>query len=48
MLDAADSGYRLNLPVRSVAGSTVVSPLVSVSSPQVFVEAVEARRGPLR
>ncbi|KQS11292.1 alpha-mannosidase [Curtobacterium sp. Leaf183] len=41
VLDAADSGYRLNLPVRSVAGSTEVSPLVTVSSPQVLVEAVK-------
>ncbi|WJY01388.1 glycoside hydrolase family 38 C-terminal domain-containing protein [Curtobacterium sp. 458] len=40
-LDAADSGYRLNLPVRSVPGSAVVDPLVTVSSPQVFVEAVK-------
>ncbi|MBT2501848.1 glycoside hydrolase family 38 C-terminal domain-containing protein [Curtobacterium sp. ISL-83] len=41
VLDAADSGYRLNLPVRAVAGSTPVAPLVTVSSPQVFVEAVK-------
>ncbi|WP_330359060.1 glycosyl hydrolase-related protein, partial [Mycobacteroides abscessus] len=41
VLDAADSGYRLNLPVRSVAGTTTVEPLVVVSSPQVFVEAVK-------
>ncbi|MFZ6991566.1 alpha-mannosidase [Curtobacterium sp. RRHDQ66] len=41
VLDAADSGYRLNLPVRTVAGSAPVSPLVVVSSPQVFVEAVK-------
>jgi alpha-mannosidase len=41
VLDAADSGYRLNLPVRSAPGSTEVSPLVRVSSPQVFVEAVK-------
>ena len=41
VLDAADSGYRLNLPVRSVAGATEVSPLVTVSSPQVLVEAVK-------
>ena len=41
VLDAADSGYRLNLPVRSVAGSVAVEPLVTVSSPQVFVEAVK-------
>ncbi|MCJ1714581.1 glycoside hydrolase family 38 C-terminal domain-containing protein [Curtobacterium sp. VKM Ac-2922] len=41
VLDAADSGYRLNLPVRSVAGSAEVSPLVVVSSPQVLVEAVK-------
>ncbi|QQD75912.1 alpha-mannosidase [Curtobacterium sp. YC1] len=41
VLDAADSGYRLNLPVRSVEGSAPVAPLVTVSSPQVFVEAVK-------
>ncbi|SBN61263.1 alpha-mannosidase [Curtobacterium sp. 9128] len=41
VLDAADSGYRLNLPVRTVAGSASVAPLVVVSSPQVFVEAVK-------
>jgi alpha-mannosidase len=41
VLDAADSGYRLNLPVRSVPGSAEVAPLVTVSSPQVFVEAVK-------
>ncbi len=40
-LEAADSGYRLNLPVRAVPGSTTVDPLVTVSSPQVFVEAVK-------
>jgi len=41
VLDAADSGYRLNLPVRKVAGSAPVEPLVTVSSPQVLVEAVK-------
>ncbi|MDN3477534.1 glycoside hydrolase family 38 C-terminal domain-containing protein [Curtobacterium sp. APC 4022] len=41
VLDAADSGYRLNLPVRAVPGDRVVEPLVTVSSPQVFVEAVK-------
>jgi alpha-mannosidase len=41
VLDAADSGYRLNLPVRAVPGDSVVEPLVTVSSPQVFVEAVK-------
>ncbi|PZE82721.1 glycoside hydrolase family 38 C-terminal domain-containing protein [Curtobacterium sp. MCBD17_032] len=41
VLDAADSGYRLNLPVRTVPGDTAVEPLVTVSSSQVFVEAVK-------
>ncbi|MCC8907037.1 glycoside hydrolase family 38 C-terminal domain-containing protein [Curtobacterium sp. GD1] len=41
VLDAADAGYRLNLPVRTVEGTTTVDPLVTVSSPQVFVEAVK-------
>jgi alpha-mannosidase len=41
VLDAADSGYRTNLPVRAVAGDTPVAPLVTVSSPAVFVESVK-------
>ncbi|PZE28021.1 glycoside hydrolase family 38 C-terminal domain-containing protein [Curtobacterium sp. MCBD17_028] len=41
VLDAADSGYRLNLPVRAVAGDTPVAPIVTVSDPAVFVEAVK-------
>ncbi|MGN6407330.1 MAG: glycoside hydrolase family 38 C-terminal domain-containing protein, partial [Curtobacterium sp.] len=41
VLDAADTGYRLNLPVRTVEGTTTVDPLVTVSSPQVFVEAIK-------
>ncbi|WP_066518006.1 alpha-mannosidase [Curtobacterium ammoniigenes] len=41
VLDAADSGYRINLPVRAVPGSAAVAPLVTVSSPHVFVEAVK-------
>jgi alpha-mannosidase len=41
VLDAADSGYRVNLPVRAVAGDTPVEPLVTVSSPAVFVESVK-------
>jgi alpha-mannosidase len=41
VLDAADSGYRLNLPVRSAPGTAAVEPLVVVASPQVFVEAVK-------
>jgi alpha-mannosidase len=41
VLDAADTGYRLNLPVRSVPGDTPVAPLVTVGSSQVFVEAVK-------
>ncbi|BDZ49167.1 putative glycosyl hydrolase [Frondihabitans sucicola] len=43
VLDAAASGYRLNLPTRTVAGASAegVAPLVTVSSPSVFVEAVK-------
>ncbi|MFZ7087453.1 alpha-mannosidase [Curtobacterium sp. RRHDQ10] len=41
VLEAADSGYRANLPVRAVAGSTAVAPIVTVSDPAVFVEAVK-------
>ncbi|MGO4533691.1 alpha-mannosidase [Leifsonia sp. 2MCAF36] len=42
-LDAARSGYALNLPVRSVhrAGRTAVDPIVAVSAASVLVEAVK-------
>jgi alpha-mannosidase len=41
--DAVAEGYRLNLPVRSVAGvaSSSVEPVVKVSNPAVVVEAVK-------
>ncbi|MBE7163275.1 MAG: hypothetical protein INR72_18710, partial [Williamsia herbipolensis] len=46
VLEAASAGYRLNLPVRAVpvsdgAAPVAVPPIVTVSSPQVFVEAVK-------
>ncbi|GAA4266487.1 alpha-mannosidase [Frondihabitans peucedani] len=43
VLDAAADGYRLNLPARTVeaASGQDVAPLVTVSSPSVFVEAVK-------
>ena len=43
VLDAATAGYRLNLPVRRVDGSSgaAVAPLVTSSSPAVLVEAVK-------
>lgn len=43
VLDAAANGYRLNLPTRTVEGGSAdgVEPLVAVSSPSVFVEAVK-------
>ncbi|ARC55837.1 Mannosylglycerate hydrolase [Frondihabitans sp. 762G35] len=43
VLDAASLGYRVNLPVRTVDGASGdgVAPLVTVSSPSVFVEAVK-------
>jgi len=42
VVDALSAGYRLNLPLRTVAGSGVpVAPLVSSSSPAVVVEAVK-------
>lgn len=43
VLDAAADGYRLNLPPRTVEGAAAeaVAPLVAVSSPSVFVEAVK-------
>ncbi|MGK5680999.1 alpha-mannosidase [Actinoplanes sp. URMC 104] len=41
VLEALDSGYRLNLPVRAVEGGGPVEPLLRVSSPAVVVEAVK-------
>ncbi|WP_371812138.1 glycoside hydrolase family 38 C-terminal domain-containing protein [Frigoribacterium sp. CFBP 8766] len=42
VVDALSAGYRLNLPLRTVAGSGApVAPLVSSSSPAVVVEAVK-------
>ncbi|NQW88001.1 MULTISPECIES: glycoside hydrolase family 38 C-terminal domain-containing protein [unclassified Frigoribacterium] len=43
VLDAATAGYRMNLPVRRIEGSSGagVAPLVSSSSPAVLVEAVK-------
>ncbi|MFC5826059.1 alpha-mannosidase [Nonomuraea insulae] len=41
VLEALDTGYRLNLPVRTVSGGGPVAPLVTVSSPAVVVEAVK-------
>jgi len=42
VLDAVSAGYRLNLPLRTVAGSgEPVAPLVTSSSPAVVVEAVK-------
>ncbi|GHF41111.1 alpha-mannosidase [Amycolatopsis bartoniae] len=41
VLEALDTGYRLNLPVRTVTGGGPVAPLLTVSSPAVVVEAVK-------
>ncbi|MEV0616735.1 glycoside hydrolase family 38 C-terminal domain-containing protein [Nonomuraea sp. NPDC050404] len=41
VLEALDTGYRLNLPARTVTGGGPVAPLVTVSSPSVVVEAVK-------
>ncbi|WP_320779941.1 alpha-mannosidase [Streptomyces sp. CRN 30] len=41
VLEALDTGYRLNLPVRTVTGAGPVAPLVAVDSPAVVVEAVK-------
>jgi alpha-mannosidase len=41
VLEAADAGYRLNLPTRTVPGNAAFDPLVTVDSPQVFVESVK-------
>ncbi|WP_414172622.1 glycoside hydrolase family 38 C-terminal domain-containing protein [Clavibacter tessellarius] len=40
VLDAADAGYRLNLPVREIAGDHGIAPLVT-SSAAVVIEAVK-------
>ncbi|WP_419183557.1 glycoside hydrolase family 38 C-terminal domain-containing protein [Serinibacter arcticus] len=39
--EAVRQGYAINLPERRVAGTTAVTPLVAVGSPQVVVEAVK-------
>jgi alpha-mannosidase len=39
--DAVAEGYRLNLPLRTVRGSSPIAPLVTVDSPAVVVEAVK-------
>jgi len=41
VLDAVGTGYRVNLPVRTVRGAAGVAPLVASSSPAVLVEAVK-------
>jgi alpha-mannosidase len=41
VLDAVRAGYRINLPVRAVAGGNPVEPLVSVDNPAVVVESVK-------
>ncbi|MGK9146283.1 alpha-mannosidase [Plantibacter flavus] len=40
ILDAAEEGYRINLPLRAVQGAAV-EPLVSVDDPGIVVEAVK-------
>ncbi|TQM09441.1 alpha-mannosidase [Pseudonocardia kunmingensis] len=39
--DAVAEGYRVNLPLRTVAGGAEIAPLVSVDDPAVVVEAVK-------
>ena len=39
--DAVAEGYRLNLPLRRVAGAAIVAPVLSVDNPAVVVEAVK-------
>jgi alpha-mannosidase len=39
--DAVASGYRLNLPLRTVRGAYAVAPLLAVDDPAVVVEAVK-------
>ena len=41
VLDAVGTGYRVNLPLRTVRGAAGVVPLVASSSPAVVVEAVK-------
>lgn len=39
--EALETGYRANLPVRSIVGARAVDPLVTVDNPAVIVEAVK-------
>ncbi|MHC9043770.1 alpha-mannosidase [Microbacterium saperdae] len=39
--DAVQEGYRLNLPLREIAGAGPVAPLIAVSSDAVVIEAVK-------
>ncbi|MBG6239473.1 alpha-mannosidase [Mycetocola sp. CAN_C7] len=41
ILDAADEGYRLNLPLRIVEGAAAVEPLVVSSTPSIVIESVK-------
>jgi alpha-mannosidase len=41
ILDAVREGYAINLPLRTVAGDVPVTPLITVDSPDVVVEAVK-------
>lgn len=41
ILDAADEGYRLNLPLRVVEGAAVSAPLVVSDSPAIVIESVK-------
>ncbi|MDQ0892662.1 alpha-mannosidase [Agromyces ramosus] len=41
VLDAAQEGYRLNLPLRSVDAASIVAPLVRSDSPSIVVESVK-------
>ena len=40
VLDAAQEGYRINLPLRVVDGATPVAPTVSVDNPAIAVQSV--------
>lgn len=41
VLDAAEEGYRLNLPLRAVVGAPAVSALVRSDSPSIVIESVK-------
>ncbi|WP_022891809.1 alpha-mannosidase [Agromyces subbeticus] len=41
VIDAAKEGYRLNLPIRQVAGAHAVAPIVRSDAPSIVIESVK-------